>query len=228
MAGEGPEHGGLNLWPAFAVPFADVSMPDAGPLLESLRELFLQKEAEGDRWRDAVRRDTQYGGVFESRFDLFEWPEPEVRQLAAFCHHHVASVVRMVSRHSDEDFRRLVFDYEAWFHVTRAGGYQGSHNHQNHSWSGIFCVDPGDEVPDRPESGTVRFLDPRGGSNMHLDAGNDHLHMPYNTGGISWRHEPGRLLIFPSFLLHEIFPYVGDRPRVVVAFNCRVRKGRKA
>jgi hypothetical protein len=29
-------------------------------------------------------------------------------------------------------------------------------------------------------------------------------------------------VIFPSFLMHEIFVYRGERPRIVVAFNCSI------
>jgi hypothetical protein len=28
--------------------------------------------------------------------------------------------------------------------------------------------------------------------------------------------------MFPSHLNHEIFPYLGERPRIVIAFNCSI------
>ena len=40
-------------------------------------------------------------------------------------------------------------------------------------------------------------------------------------------HQGGQLIAFPSYLLHEVFPYVGQRPRIVVALNawCRWKNG---
>jgi hypothetical protein len=121
-----------------------------------------------------------------------------------------------------ETLAKLRFQYHAWFHITRHGGYQGLHNHQNASWSGIFCVDPGDELPERPDSGRVRFHDPRAGAQMYADAGNAQLRLPYQHGGFDVTHRAGRLVMFPSHLFHEIFPYQGERPRIVIAFNCAV------
>src|SRR3546814_2978119 len=45
----------------------------------------------------------------------------------------------------DDDFlRRLHINADAWFHITRNGGYFGLHNHPMASWSGVYCVDDGD------------------------------------------------------------------------------------
>lgn len=214
----------MKLGHLFAVPLAEARLEDPQPLSRELSELFLAREHAGDEFRNETRRDTQHGALFESRFDLFQWPEPPVRRLALFCHRTVASVLKSVSDYSDQEFGHLTFDYHAWFHVTRRGGYQGLHNHQNATWSGIYCVDPGDELPDRPRSGAVRFHDPRGFANQYLDAGNERLKLALRHGSYEIRHETGKLLVFPSYVNHEIFPYEGERPRIVVAFNCWIRK----
>ncbi|MBA3564222.1 MAG: hypothetical protein H0W33_09490 [Gammaproteobacteria bacterium] len=206
----------------FAVPFADFRMEDPEPLSRELAELFLSRETAGDTYRSELRRQTQYGPVFESRFDLFQWPEPPVKRLARFCHLAVAGVLESVSDYSKEELQRLKFNYHAWFHITRRGGYQGLHHHQNATWSGIYCVDPGDQLPDRPESGAVRFHDPRAQADQYMDAGNGRLKPAIRHGAHTIRHEAGTLLVFPSYVSHEIFPYEGERPRIVVAFNCWV------
>ncbi len=213
----------MEIKPLFAMPLAVEQMPDHEALCGDLSALFLEKEAAGDRWRNETRRETQKGALFESRFDLFDWDDPPVRRVAGFCHAAVARLVTSLSDYGAEERARLGFDYHAWFHVTRTGGYQGLHHHQNASWSGIFCVDPGDEVPERPDSGLVRFHDPRWCSAHYMDAGNRRLKAPFHHGGYDIRHRPGQLVVFPSYVMHEIFPYVGVRPRVVVAFNCWVR-----
>ena len=210
--------------PFFAVPIGRVTFPDVEPLCDALETLFLAKAAEGEPWRHQKYIDTMHGDLFESRFDLFRWPEAPVRRLAGLCHEALALHVGQLNGYDAAALEKLRFDYHAWFHVTRKHGFQGQHNHPNASWSGIFCVHPGDELPDRPDSGLVRFHDPRTHIDMYSDAGNRHLQPPWSMGTCDWRHRRGQLLLFPSYLRHEIYPYAGDRPRIVVAFNCWITR----
>lgn len=211
----------------FATPFLELVMPDAGPVLAELRDLFLARE--NDQHRYQADRATQHGGVFESRFDLFQWPEEPVQKLTRFCHTAISNLVQQLNRYDAASMAKLDFHYDSWFHVTRKGGFQGLHLHPNASWSGIFCIDAGDAPPDtRKYSGVVRFHDPRVQITMHQDPGNDHLQPPFTTGAFDVHHQPGKLVIMPSYLQHEIFPYMGERPRVIVAFNCWVTVDRSA
>ncbi|MGD9407028.1 MAG: putative 2OG-Fe(II) oxygenase [Gammaproteobacteria bacterium] len=208
----------------FAVPIARAVMADHESLCDELEALFLQKEKAGEVYRHQKYIDTMHGNLFESRFDLFRWPDPPVRALTAWVHGKVASLVQDLNRYDDATMDTLRFDYHAWFHITRRLGYQGQHNHPNASWSGIFCVHPGDSLPDRPDSGLVRFHDPRTHVDMYSDAGNRDLRLPFSTGTCDWKHRRGQLVLFPSYLRHEIYPYLGERPRIVVAFNCWINR----
>ena len=208
----------------FAVPIARAWLPGYEDLCARLSQVFLERADQGDTYRHQKRIDTMHGDLFESRFDLFRWSDPPIRELAAGCHEALAKLVRKLNDYSEEELAGLRFSYHAWFHVTRKFGYQGQHNHPNASWSGIFCVDPGDEVPQRPDSGLVRFHDPRTHIDMYSDAGNRELQLPWSIGSCDWRHRRGQLVMFPSYLRHEIYPYVGERPRIVVAFNCWIHR----
>ncbi len=212
----------LEITPLFSVPFATITLPGAQPLCAQLAELFIAREADGARYRNRIERDAQQG-VFESRFDLHTWPDAPVQQLFGFLHTALAATVQQLSNFTPQAYSQLTFDYHSWFHITRAGGHQGVHNHPMASWSGIFCVDPGDSPADRPDSGSVRFLDTRVGAEMYIDAGNEHLRGQFRQGGYRYSHAPGRLVMFPSYVYHEVFPYWGTRPRVVVAFNAWIR-----
>ena len=208
----------LQVFSRWAVPYAQAQMDDHASVCAELRELFLAREAEGDKYRNRIARDTQ-SGLFESTFDLHRWPDPPVRRMFDFLHASLVSVVRAVSEIPDADLGSLRFHYHSWFHVTRSGGHQGVHNHPMASWSGIFCVDPGDDAPDHVQSGIVRFVDPRGHADMYQDPANERLRPAFRLGGMAQRHKAGSLIIFPSYVLHEVTPYLGERPRIVVAFN---------
>ena len=58
---------------------------------------------------------------------------------------------------------------------------------------------------------------------MYMDAGNRRLTSPWALAGQQVDHEAGKLIIMPSYLRHEIFPYLGEQPRMVVAFNCWIK-----
>jgi len=203
----------------FATPIVTARIPDTEGLNRELAELFLEREQAGDAYRHEIRIPTQIGPVFESRFDLFDWPDPPVQQLAEAVHDVLYHVVATLNGYNETEMADIAFYYDSWFHVTREGGYQSIHYHPGASWSGIYPVRPGDTVEGRPESGQVKFYDPRGAAFMHVDPGNRRLDPRFTTTPVYLTHEESRLVIFPSWLMHEVLPYLGRTERIVVAFN---------
>ena len=52
-----------------------------------------------------------------------------------------------------------------------AAGFFGLHNHPNASWSGVYCVDPGQHDAGKRDSGLLSFVNPMIMGAMHMDAG---------------------------------------------------------
>ncbi|MFQ5994673.1 MAG: TIGR02466 family protein [Acidiferrobacterales bacterium] len=208
----------------FATPIVTATLPQIEALNQELAELFLSKEKDGDKHRNPMRIPTQVGDVFESSFDLFNWPDPPVRTLARACNVLLRDLIATVNEYDAEQMRGLTFHYHSWFHITRYGGYQSIHYHPDASWSGIYCVCPGDAVEGRPESGAVKFYDPRGAAFMHVDPGNERFVPGFNTRPVYFIHKAGQLVMFPSWLMHEVLPYVGQTERIVVAYNAWVKR----
>jgi len=209
----------------FATPIVSARIPGAEELNRALVPLILERERAGDAFRHEMRIPTQVGPVFESRFDLFEWPDAPVQRLAGEVHSVLFHVVGRMNSYTPEEMADLTFYYDSWFHVTRSGGYQSIHYHPRASWSGIYAVQPGDGVEERPESGQVKFYDPRGPVFMHVDPGNERLEPRYTATPVYLGHQAGQLVIFPSWLMHEVLPYVGRTERIVVAFNAWISRG---
>lgn len=210
----------LRLFNAFAVPMASIEMPHAAPLNRELRELFLAREAEGMRYRNPHPSMTIPDGLFESDFNLFAWTDPPVLKLRDFCWRALSHFVADLNGYSQQDLSRIVIQSHTWFHITRKGGYFGMHNHAMASWSGVYCVDPGGDAPGHPESGMLRFHCPHQLANMYTDAGNARLRQPYGMGSFNLKHQAGSLVLFPSWLIHEVLPFHGEGERITVAFNC--------
>ena len=205
--------------PFFAIPFGFARLDDSAPLNERLRETFLQRAAAGAAYanpRPITRRNQQ---VYESRFDLFRWPEAPVQHLKEFCWRELIRWVCELNRYDDKVRAQLLLYADSWFHITRRGGFFALHNHPMASWSGVYCVDPGGHEPQHPDSGLLSFVSPVLTCSMFLDAANTRLQGPYAHGIRSLRLEPGQLVLFPSWILHEVTPFTGDGERITVSFN---------
>lgn len=215
MVSQGPD---LKVAPAFAVPIIESRLERCERLNRELEALFLARES--DEYRNPTPSHIPQREVFESRFNLFRWPEACVQELRRFMLDTVARSVLALTTLTPADLGSLTFQNHTWFHVTRYAGSFVAHNHPMASWSAVYCVRAGDEVPGRPESGMLRFLDPRAGANAYLDPANDSLRPPYRVRTAEFRLTAGQIVVFPSYLFHEVTPFYGRDLRITVATNC--------
>lgn len=209
-----------NLHALFAVPFGEVQMPGPEALNARLRAHFLGLEAQGQAFKNPSPSLKQHEQVFESDFTLFASAEPCVSELKAFCWARLGELVAEANGYGQEQMARIKIHSHTWFHITRRGGRVMLHNHPMASWSGVYCVDPGEAPGPNSESGVLRFHNPHFYSNTFLDAGNLKLVPPFHHGVWNHRFKAGQLVMFPSWLPHEVLPYEGERERITVAFNC--------
>ena len=212
----------FQLTTAFSVPIVVTRLEDCSALNSELRRLFLEKEAEGDRYRNPDPFVIRNKALFESNFRLFDWPQPCVQKLRDFCLGAVYRTVRELNGYDTATLQRLHSATEAWFHITRRGGFFGAHNHPMHSWSGVYCVCHEGDDPDS-DSGKFSVINPLVMNTMYIDYGNAHMKSPYSMAPRMTRLSAGDLVLFPSWLLHEVLPYEGDDVRITVAFNVRFR-----
>lgn len=210
----------VEINPVFAVPLIQDTYPEAASENIAIRELLLSRESAGSLYANSNPSLKQQPGVFESDFTLFSWPDPCIQKLRAFCWSALGQTLQSLNRYSSEEMQRLQIFSHTWYHVTRNGGFTIMHTHPMASWSGVYCVDPGTTPQDRPESGVLRFHNPHHYSNLFLDAGNLRLKAPYHHGTWSHRFKAGDLVLFPSWLQHEVLPFYGDDERITIAFNC--------
>jgi uncharacterized protein (TIGR02466 family) len=208
----------LKIHPLFAVPFGEARLAGCERLNHELETLFLQRET--DEHRNPTPSHLQQEETFESRFNLFRWPEACVQELRRFMLDGVARMVIETTTLQAEDVTRLKFHNHAWFHISRYAGSFTAHNHPLASWSAVYCVRAGESVPDQPDSGTLRFLDTRQGADAFIDPANNPLHRPYALRPLELRLTAGQMVVFPSYVFHEVAPFYGRDVRITVAINC--------
>jgi len=208
----------LTLRPLFAVPFAETRFEPCEALNRELETLFLARE--NDEHRNPSPSHVPQAETFESRFNLFRWPEACVQELRRFMLDAIGRMVLETSAVSAQELRRLKLHNHTWFHISRYAGSFVAHNHPMASWSAVYCVRAGETLPARPASGMLRFHDTRAGANGYLDPANAALHRPYALRPLELRLTAGQLVIFPSYVFHDVAPFYGSDTRITVATNC--------
>ncbi len=110
---------------------------------------------------------------------------------------------------------RLVWSVkEIWGNVLDTGGQQAMHNHANSFISGVLYL-----TESHPSANTVFMKGPGGREFAFTNAHHGTEQGPFNADKwVSPDAAPGDLVLFPSYLLHEVPPNLGGQ-RITVAFN---------
>ncbi len=113
--------------------------------------------------------------------------------------------------------RRYLGDYElagSWSVFLRPNGYHVNHIH-NEGWlSSAFYVELPTSPPEDPHAGWIKFGEPGVPTAPRL--GPEHFVQP----------QPGRLVLFPSYMWHGTVPFASDERRITIAFDVQPRAGR--
>ena len=208
----------VTLSPIFAVPLGEARLVPCERLNRELEALFLARE--NDEHRNPMPSHIPQEEVFESRFNLLRWTEACVQELRSFVLDTVAQTVLRATTLRPEELARLKFHNHTWFHITRNAGSFVAHNHPMASWSAVYCVRAGGPVPEEPGSGLLRLFDPRYGAGAYRDAANSSLHQLFAPAPLDFRLSDGQIVVFPSYLFHEVTPFYGSDTRITIATNC--------
>jgi uncharacterized protein (TIGR02466 family) len=175
-----------------------------GELAHSIRSLAEDDEA-GKRWS----RDKRYRG-YTSYASLNDLPKRD----PAF-----AELQRELARHAGAFARELAFELgrkpkldSLWVNLLKAGGHHSAHIHPHSILSGTLYI----EVPDG--AGTIRFEDPR--LPMMMAAPVRREDAPEDLRPFA-AVEPrsGLLLMWESWLRHEVLPGTAKNDRLSISFN---------
>ena len=142
------------------------------------------------------------------------------QMLAAESSPHFAEANRLIEPKL-ADFGELMFGErlkwsikEMWVNVLQTGGHQSVHNHANSFISGVIYL-----TPTHASANTV-FMKGLGASQFVFNNANPNAQMgPFNADKwIAPAASPGDMVLFPSYLLHEV-PVNQGGQRISLAFN---------
>lgn len=166
-------------------------------LAHSIRSL-ARDDAAGIAWS----RDKNYRG-YTSYSSLNDLPKRD----PAF-----TDLAKLLGRHAAKFAEAAAFDLprkprldSLWVNLLKAGGQHSGHIHPHAIISGTFYV----EVP--PASGAIRFEDPRLPLMMAAPTREDSF--------VTVQPRPGLLLLWESWLRHEVLTGTGKGERLSISFN---------
>ena len=132
-------------------------------------------------------------------------------------------VDRMTLMEADDELvpAEVNWRVSAWANVSVEGDGNRAHGHPGAFWSGIYWVDDGGAFEDPASGGMLELADPRG---IMPEMSAPHLHFAVKDCLSAGRGEvvtpqAGTMILFPSWLIHSVTRFRGDRPRISVAFN---------
>ena len=159
---------------------------------------FAKEDSAGQRWS----REHRYSG-YTSYASLNDLPkrDPDFAELAKILTREAASFAESCAF---ELSRKPRLD-SLWVNLLKSGGHHSGHIHPHSIISGTFYV----EVP--RGSGAIRFEDPRLPLMMAAP--------PRPETFVTVEPRPGLLLLWESWLRHEVLPGSGRGERLSISFN---------
>jgi uncharacterized protein (TIGR02466 family) len=180
-------------------------------LLTSINVNQLQEYAYELKANNSGRTVTNYGGWQSENLDYNnEIIKPLVQQI----YKHVAMMHEI---HHIKDKYIPIID-NIWININSKGGFNRPHLHNDDLFSGVFYL----KTPDK--CGNIVFSHPAQQHQYHYRADYPIVEQWTETNsGIMFQHaQVGKLILFPSWLVHYVEPNLSDEDRISIAFNTKL------
>lgn len=172
--------------------------------------------AEGARLREAsegVNKSNR--GGWHSEGNLFDSEAPCIQTLRRAAVEAIYDATRKIAAKTDPETLRLKLF--GWMNANPPGGFNAPHTHPGAHWSGVYYVSQ--PAVETGNSGMIEFLDPR------TDLPNWRI-LGANAFRSKKKLRPsaGEMILFPSYLVHWVYPNDSGEERVSIAFNATFRR----
>jgi uncharacterized protein (TIGR02466 family) len=187
----------------FATPLYEADLPlDLDALAHSIRSLAADDRA-GQRW---VKEHGYKGYTSYASLNDLTRRDPVFADLAKLLARHAAAFARDLAWNVKPKLDSL------WVNLLKPGGHHSAHIHPHSILSGTFYV----EIPDG--SGAIRFEDPRLPLMMAAPTRSPDAPEPLQPF-VTVQPKAGQLLLWESWLRHEVLPGKARGDRLSVSFN---------
>jgi uncharacterized protein (TIGR02466 family) len=144
------------------------------------------------------------GETFQTGHDLYQLAEFEPLRRA------IEQVADRALRQLAIDPREMVFT-GMWANINPPGASHSVHSHPNNFFAGIYYIQCD------PKANFTRFYDPRLQANVMVPPPVERN--AFNGSLVQVEGKPGRVALFPAWLLHDVPINSSERERITVSFN---------
>ena len=115
--------------------------------------------------------------------------------------------------------KSINFSVDAWININKPGDYNIKHHHPTCDLSGVVWL----KVPQN--SGVITFENPVEFQTYNLIQSHTEEYKESNNFCHTWFFKPieGRMIVFPSHLLHDVGENKSNEDRISVSFNIRLQ-----
>lgn len=192
----------------FSTPLFRFRVTDA----ESLNKELMHQEQRLRSQSEGVEKSNR--GGWHSAGNLFEQETPCIQTLKEASQAAVLQATGQINNKVDPKIYKMKMF--AWMNSNPPGGFNAPHTHPGAHWSGVYYVSQ--PKVETGSSGKIEFLNPR------TDLPNWRIFKASAfSAKKSIRPQPGDLILFPSYLVHWVYPNETEEERVTVAFNATLR-----
>jgi hypothetical protein len=216
-----------NMWPT---PTLAVRIAEAAEFNARLAATILEQE------RQIIGRTkpTTVAGINEGlsaywlNYNVLNWNTPETRALRSLVVESLREWISLVGEPADDSMQ--VAGISCWANVLRYGECIDVHHHDPAFVSAHYTVQSGYEGDDRaaatPEGGHTIYFRPGFMDRSHGGAASIAASPWDDEWRISKAANPGSLFFFPSFIRHEVRPYLGKTQRISIAMDVFLKRQR--
>lgn len=126
------------------------------------------------------------------------------------CQEYVDTVMKQASKNDLQGYQPVMVS--AWTIRQTTGDYQAMHSHEAHISGNIYIEAPDLADPNAPSDAKIEFRFPtirNAATFTFID---------------QWRFspQPMKMLVFPSYLPHCVYPWKGSGYRTILAWDCKL------
>ncbi len=201
---------------AFATPVLVRSIPNFEAVNTSLIEQVLAA-----REKDGGVSVSNRGG-WQSSPTLWNWETPEIETFKGWVHNCMLRMAALSTQETDLGNVDIEYIAGAWANVNHHGHYNDGHVHPDCDWSCVYYAQSGEPEPGWDRNGKFDLRDPRIMAQASKLAGYGF------SRSLLIDPEPGKMILFPSWMEHSVHPFYGTGERISIAANIKVTGGRHA
>lgn len=198
----------------FSAPFMIYKLVDSAALNQKLI-------TESYEWKkqDLGQKNSNFGNSWHSPATLLTRDEPGFRQITQCIPMVAANYVKELN--PKIKINEFNFNANAWININGTGGYNTTHHHGEFHISGVYYVKQPSKAQGR--SGMIEFINSRFDNHIHEEIGTNAF-----APKVNFRPKEGEMIVFPSTLLHSVYPNETNDDRISLAWNLKfLSKNRK-